>query len=89
MSLKPKTVVEYDWFDIQQEICKRMGIEEKHFRRYHELVGGDYKDLWHVCLDSVVPDNMANDTTVFRCLIRAMSSFARTQSLGTVLRACV
>lgn len=41
----------FDWFDIQKEICKEMGIEEQYFRDYHKLVGGEYKDLWHIWLE--------------------------------------
>ena len=28
----------FDWFDIQKEICKEMGIEDQYFRDYHKLV---------------------------------------------------
>jgi len=34
--------------DVQKRICQIMGIEEKNFRSYHKLIGGEYKDLWHV-----------------------------------------
>jgi hypothetical protein len=27
-------------------------------------VGGDYKDCWHVCLETMVPEHMANGTTL-------------------------
>ena len=45
--MEKHTVEYYDWFDIEKEICKEMGIEEQYFRDYHKLVGGEYKDLWH------------------------------------------
>jgi hypothetical protein len=45
--MNKQTIEYYDWFDIQKEICKEMGIEEQYFRDYHKLVGGEYKDLWH------------------------------------------
>lgn len=32
----------------QEAICKEMGIEYNDFRRYHKVVGGEYKDLWHL-----------------------------------------
>lgn len=52
MKLKPSTKHKiYDWDDIQERICELMKIDEKHFRNYHEVVGGEYKDLWHVWLD--------------------------------------
>lgn len=55
----------YHWDDIQTEICKIMQIDEKHFRDYHEVVGGDYKDLWHVAMESyVVPESMSNGSVV-------------------------
>ena len=53
----------FDWFDIQKEICKEMGIEEKYFRDYHKLVGGEYKDLWHIWLEYFQSD-VTNDTIV-------------------------
>lgn len=61
------TVEYFDWFDIQKEICKEMGIEEEHFRDYHKVIGGDYKDLWHEWLEyfDSVPNN---DTIVFNDL---------------------
>ena len=62
--IKGETVTVYEWSDIQDEICDVMGIPRDKFRDYHEIVGGDYKDLWHVAVDSVVPDNMSNGTIV-------------------------
>ena len=62
--MKSEQVIVYDWFDIQDEICKIMQIEPKYFREYHKLVGGDHKDLWHACLKIVVPDRVSNDTIV-------------------------
>lgn len=59
-----KTVTVYNWFDIQDEICRMMGIPKDKFRDYHKIVGGDYKDFWHVALDSVVPENMQNGSIV-------------------------
>ena len=32
MTMKSTTITVYDWFDIQSEICKHMGIKEKQFR---------------------------------------------------------
>lgn len=54
----------YDWFDIEKEICLTMGIPDDMFRDYHKIVGGDYKDLWHVAIESVVPREMKNGTIV-------------------------
>lgn len=62
--IKGDEVTVYNWFDIQQEICKIMGIPENKFRDYHEIIGGDYCDLWHVALDTVIPGNMANGSIV-------------------------
>lgn len=67
--VKGETVTVYDWFDIQNEICDVMGIPSDKFRDYHEIVGGDYKDLWHIALRWVVPDHMANDTIVTMWLV--------------------
>lgn len=57
------TVEYYEWFDIQKEICKEMGIEEEYFRDYHKVVGGEYKDCWHIWLEYFQPD-ITNDTIV-------------------------
>lgn len=62
--IKGETVTVYNWCDIQNQICDVMGISRDKFRDYHEIVGGDYKDLWHVALNSVVPDNMSNGVVV-------------------------
>lgn len=62
--IQSKTLVCYDWFDIEKEICNIMGIEKRQFRNYHSVVGGDYKDLWHVALETFIPDNMSNDSYV-------------------------
>lgn len=62
--IQGKQTTVYDWFDIQNELCKIMDIPEDKFRDYHEIDGGDYKDFWHVCLDTIVPDHMSNGTTV-------------------------
>jgi len=61
--MEKHTVEYFDWFDIQKEICKEMGIEEKHFRDYHKLVGGEYKDCWHIWLE-YFDSNVINDTIV-------------------------
>jgi 5'-deoxynucleotidase YfbR-like HD superfamily hydrolase len=57
-----KTITLYDWTDVQAEICKEMGIEKKYFRNYHELTGGEYKDLWHEWLE-FFDQEVRNDTT--------------------------
>ena len=46
-TLKFKSLKVFKWSDIQQEICKEMGIKSKDFRKYHDVIGGDYKNLWH------------------------------------------
>ena len=65
--MEKHTVEFFDWFDIQKEICKEMGIEEQYFRDYHKVVGGEYKDLWHIWLEyfESIPNN---DTIVFNDL---------------------
>jgi hypothetical protein len=47
MILQSKEIKYFDWSDIQSEICREMNIDEQYFRDYHEVIGGDYKDLWH------------------------------------------
>lgn len=48
--MESKTVTYFEWSDIQKAICNEMGIDEKDFRDYHRVVGGEYKDLWHIWL---------------------------------------
>jgi hypothetical protein len=67
MSLEKNTIEFYDWFEIQTEICKEMGIEEEYFRDYHKLIGGDYKDLWHEWLN-YFDSEITNGSTVYNDL---------------------
>jgi len=62
--IQSKTLIYVNWFDIRKEICDVMGIDEKYFRDYHRVVGGGYKDLWHLALETFIPSNMSNDTYV-------------------------
>ncbi len=48
--LKAKVLTYYDFNDIEKFICDELGIEQKFFRDYHKVVGGAYKDFWHVWL---------------------------------------
>jgi hypothetical protein len=50
VKLVTKTIEYYEWDDIQEFLCQHLGIEHDQFRGYHNVVGGDYKDLWHVWL---------------------------------------
>jgi hypothetical protein len=63
--MKSEIIELFDWFDIQKEICDEMGIDEKYFRDYHKIVGGDYKDLWHEWMKYFFSE-VKNDTIV-RC----------------------
>lgn len=49
--MKPKQVEYYDYDEVEKKLCEYMDIEQKYFRDYHLLVGGEYKDCWHVLLD--------------------------------------
>ena len=63
-NIPSRTVQVFDWFDIQTAICDEMQINESYFRDYHKLVGGEYKDLWHVAMQSIVPDDLVNGSIV-------------------------
>lgn len=41
-----------------------MGIDEKYFRDYHKIVGGEYLDLWHASIDTILPANLSNDVII-------------------------
>lgn len=38
-----------------------MNIDEKYFRDYHEVIGGEYKELWHEWM-TYFDCNIINDT---------------------------
>lgn len=65
--MKENIIAYYEWEDIRAEICKEMGIDEKYFRDYHKLVGGEYKDLWHVWI-GYFDSEIINDTIVNSCI---------------------
>lgn len=61
----PETITVYDWFgEILPEICAVLKINDNQFRNYHRVIGGEYKDGWHLFLDTVIPDNFSNDSIV-------------------------
>ena len=61
--MNKQTLEYFEWNDIRLEICKEMGIEEQYFRDYQKLVGGDYKDLWHIWME-YFESNVTNDTII-------------------------
>lgn len=54
--LEKQTLSYYDWNDIQQFLSEKMNIDISNFRNYHKVVGGEYKDFWHVWMDIVYQD---------------------------------
>ena len=48
--LKPRVLNYYCFDDVKKFICQELGIEQKFFRDYHKVIGGSYKDFWHVWL---------------------------------------
>ena len=60
----PKQLLVYEWDEIEDMLCQEMQIDPKYFRDYHKLVGGEYKDFWHVVLEALIPNHMANGTVV-------------------------
>lgn len=61
IKMTPKTIVYYEWDDIQSFLCKELGIEEQYFSSYHTVVGGEYKNFWHFWL-WFVDDKLFNDS---------------------------
>lgn len=57
-----KEIKYFDWIDIQKEICKEMNLDQKYFRDYHKVIGGEYKDLWHEWMNYF--DNVKKDAIV-------------------------
>lgn len=62
----------YDWFDIEKEIAKRVGVHDLHGGYFNPITGkkvassskGVYRNFWHKALDAIIPDNMRNDSIV-------------------------
>ena len=55
----PKTLKCFEWDDLEAFFCEYLDIDEKHFRNYHEVIGGNCKDFWHVWL-CIVSDDVHN-----------------------------
>ncbi len=61
--MNKKVLEYYDYYeDIQPKLCEYIGIDQKDFRGYHNVVGGDYKDFWHVFLWINNNSNISNDS---------------------------
>ena len=56
-----QTLEYYDWGDVETFLCETMNFDPKYFRDYHKVVGGHYKDFWHVWL-TINYDSINNDT---------------------------
>ena len=48
--ITPINIQVYLWKDIESYLCTHMKIAPEFFRNYQEVIGGSYKDLWHVWL---------------------------------------
>lgn len=52
-----RTIVVYDWEDIQKEICRQLDIpEHSEYYKYNDI---EY-DIWDFFLEYVIPDQMYN-----------------------------
>lgn len=76
---KPKVLTYYEYHrDIEPQLCEYMGIDPKHFRAYHNVVGGEYKDFWHELLDIHDTENIRNDS-----FFRMWSDIQSKEDIGT------
>lgn len=41
----------YEYQDIINLMCEFMDFPPSEFRNYHRIIGGGYKDLWHIWVD--------------------------------------
>lgn len=57
--MTPKTIEYYDWTDIREYLCEQLNISVNQFMSYHDVVGGESKNLWHVWL-WIVDDQVIN-----------------------------
>ncbi len=66
-----KVVKVYDWNDIANEIANRVGVHDLHGGYFDPITNekvdyqqGEYRNFWHKALDTIIPDNMNNDSIV-------------------------
>lgn len=53
--IHPTLLPVYEWNDLELEICTRMGITEEEFHDYGMVIGGSYKNLWHIAVNFIFP----------------------------------
>ncbi len=63
MKIESHALRYYEWDDIEFFLCAHLGIPDDKFRDYHDLVGGKYKDWWHVWI-TLNYDNVSNDSFI-------------------------
>lgn len=56
----------YDWSNIQDFLCEQLGVTVQQFRNYHKVIGGEYKDFWHIWLE--IAGEIQNDSYIKCCL---------------------
>lgn len=61
MTIQNHALTYYEWDDIEAFICEELGIQQAEFRDYHTIIGGEYKDLWHVWI-TLNYDDVRNDS---------------------------
>lgn len=62
--LMPLTRAIYHWNDIKLAMCEVLEINESDFRDYHNVVGGDYKDCWHVIVSDIFFDDIGDGSII-------------------------
>jgi hypothetical protein len=80
--MTPKTLTYYEWDELQAELCRRLGIEFDDFRKYHKVVGGEYKDFWHAWLEMF---DVRNDTYCTVCVPMDGDEYSPDQDFGWML----
>ena len=61
--MQKQTLEYFEWDDARKYICDKLDIVPAQFRDYHTVIGGEYKDLWHVWL-TINNDDISNHSYV-------------------------
>lgn len=67
MQLQKQTLEYYDFMELLDEWCNRIGCEHQDLYHFHKFLGEtdetEYKNLWHKLLKTL-PDNFSNDSYI-------------------------
>lgn len=62
--MESKSIRYIEWDTLESCICEKLRIPKEFFYDYHEVVGGEYLNLWHVW-QTIVYDDIHNGCISF------------------------